>query len=62
LYENGPASSLLKNAKITVFANEKCLNVERHVVKDFNAQVCAGVLDGRFNTSASSFDSISLLV
>ncbi len=47
LYENGPASSVLKNAKITVYNKEKCLEVERFVAKDFNAQVCAGVLDGR---------------
>jgi hypothetical protein len=46
IYDKGPESSILKNAKVTVYGKSYCKLVGPKTPKDWNSQICAGSLDG----------------
>ena len=38
-------STILRNSKINIYSAEECTNVEARILKNWNSQICAGVLN-----------------
>ena len=48
--QDGPSSNALKNAKVRIYPSSSCANVEEDILKNWNAQICAGAMDGSTDT------------